>query len=236
MRTRIDLTGRVFGRWTVVARASTKTYHNHRWQCHCICGKKRNVSVSALLAGESKSCGCLALELRKNPRGIRVTHKRTQAGKRSPELCVWGGMKTRCYNTKARCFSAYGGRGIIICDRWHNFDNFLADVGMRPSAEHSIDRIDVNGNYEPGNVRWATKKEQEANKRPRVLMDLVGNQYKDFTVISEGERAKPRGKRRWGARQWVCRCICGVTKLLPHYDLRRNRVSSCACSTAKEAA
>lgn len=84
---------------------------------------------------------------------------------RMPEYFAWKNVIYRCTNPSSSVYKYYGGRGIAVCDRWKDFDNFLADVGPRPSVKHSIDRIDNDGNYEPGNVRWATKKVQMNNKR-----------------------------------------------------------------------
>lgn len=92
-----------------------------------------------------------------------------------PEYRNWIKMKTRCSNTKDKCYPRYGGRGISVCERWlHSFQNFLDDLGAKPSNAHSLDRIDVNGNYEPGNVRWATPKEQGRNRRNNKLITAFG--------------------------------------------------------------
>jgi hypothetical protein len=105
-------------------------------------------------------------------------------------------MKQRCYNKKARQYSDWGGRGITVCDRWlHSFTNFLADVGKRPSSTHSIDRIDNDGNYEPGNVKWSTASEQAANKRkPRHTFRP--------TRTASGYRGVYPYKGYWVAKLW----------------------------------
>ncbi len=96
---------------------------------------------------------------------LRITHGHTVGGD-SPTYRTWYNMKTRCDNPKASKFAQYGGRGVKICERWHDFSNFLADVGERPSLKHTLDRYpDKNGNYEPGNVRWALQSEQCRNRR-----------------------------------------------------------------------
>ena len=97
-------------------------------------------------------------------------HGEAGRGRATKEYLTWVHMKHRCRTRKADTYYLYGARGIRVCDRWINsFDDFLADVGRAPSPQHSIDRIDTNGNYEPGNVRWATRSEQQRNKRPRAV-------------------------------------------------------------------
>lgn len=109
---------------------------------------------------------------------------------RSPEWCAWQAMRRRCFNSKSKNFHWYGGRGITVCQRWSIYANFLADMGRRPSAAHSLDRIDNNGNYEPGNCRWATWKEQERNRR-------------DNRILQHGEQSKPLSQwaDEYGLRQ-----------------------------------
>lgn len=90
------------------------------------------------------------------------------------EYKAWAGIKTRCLNSKNKVYKYYGGRGITVCERWLKFENFLADMGLKPSAQHSIDRIDNNGNYEPSNCRWATDKEQTRNRRSNIIVEHEG--------------------------------------------------------------
>jgi hypothetical protein len=106
----------------------------------------------------------------------RGTHQHSPFGRdfRS-EYTIWQGMKARCFNTKTRPFAAYGARGITVCERWRNsFEAFFADMGSRPSPAHSLDRIDNDGNYEPGNCRWATQKQQTRNRRNNLLVTVDG--------------------------------------------------------------
>lgn len=94
--------------------------------------------------------------------------------KRTPEYLAWRNMRTRCFNPRIQQWADYGGRGITVCERWLTFENFYADMGLRPSPRHSLDRLDNDGNYEPGNVRWATREEQQQNRSDNVLtLDLV---------------------------------------------------------------
>lgn len=137
--------GTVFGKLTLVERAASGP--RSRWVVRCECGKVKDMLAQALKQG-AWSCGC---------RGGNSNH---------PLYQIWHGIKTRCQNPAHRAFSNYGGRGISICDRWAgDFRSFAADVGERPSLRHSLDRINPNGNYEPGNVRWATPLEQIHNQR-----------------------------------------------------------------------
>ena len=153
-----DLAGRKFGKWSVVALAGKNALGRVVWTCVCECGNSRKVIGTNLFRGLSKSCGCYQKE------AVRRHGHSTQ---RSPEYLSWAAMKSRCLNSNRKEYPYYGGRGITVCDRWQeSFENFLQDMGKRPSKTHSLDRIDNSGNYDPSNCRWATKSEQIANRRP----------------------------------------------------------------------
>jgi hypothetical protein len=136
----------------------------------CECGTEREFWYDAVKRGKSRSCGCLNIELAKQRRldnikaftGARLRHGHTE----KPTWKTWSSMINRCTNPNARRWSDYGGRGISVCDRWHVYENFFADMGERPKGL-SLDRIDNDGNYEPGNCKWSTPKEQAANRRKR---------------------------------------------------------------------
>lgn len=156
----IDLTSRRFGRWTVLRRSHVF------WLCRCDCGTEKLVSGSVLRGGNSKSCGCYRVERgRLHGRTINLRHGEGSNGKESPEYRTWTSLRNRCLNPTNISFPEYGGRGIGVCERWSSYENFLVDMGRRPSARHSIDRIDVNGNYAPENCRWSTTKIQNRNVR-----------------------------------------------------------------------
>lgn len=167
----IDLTGQIFGRLVVIGRSENTPRGMTKWLCKCDCGNTTTPISGNLKLGRVSSCGCI----RKEQLSARNTLTKTKHKLcHTVEYKTWGAMFTRCTNKKADSYPAYGGRGISVCERWKSFDLFLEDMGKRPSDNHSIDRIDPNGNYEPSNCRWATRRDQNYNKRTTVFITHEG--------------------------------------------------------------
>lgn len=162
----IELAGEKFGRLTVIKREPT-TDGLGFWLCQCDCGGQKVVRTALLRQGKTRSCGCLFIESGK------VT-ARTHGMSKTKTYAAWCSMLNRCLNHRdKRNFPLYGGRGIKVCERWMTFENFYADMGDRPSGM-TLDRQDVNGNYEPGNCRWATRQQQDNNKRDTINLTVDG--------------------------------------------------------------
>ncbi len=167
-----NVIGRVFGRLTVVAE-DERRHGMRRVVCECSCGGSKTTYLSSLSKGLTSSCGCLQRERAAKSASSRKKHG--QSSVETAEYRCWTSIIGRCCNQNHKQFSAYGGRGITICDEWRgNFSAFFSHVGMRPSAKHSLDRKDNNKGYEPGNVRWATQIEQTNNTRQNRIVEVDG--------------------------------------------------------------
>lgn len=154
--------GAVFGRLTVLRQSDTKIGLGYPWLCLCSCGKEHLASAHQLRRGMTRSCGCLR-------RGVMLYALNHES---QPEYYVWREMKQRCGNPRSKGCATYGARGITVCEKWReSFEAFLSDMRPRPTPQHSIDRINTKGNYEPGNCRWATVTEQNRN-HPRAKLTL----------------------------------------------------------------
>lgn len=172
-----DLTGHRFGKWTVLNRAENKISKTGNtfvvWNCVCDCGCQKNVYASSLQSGRSKSCGCEQRSMsRENAKLLFTTHGETK----TRLYQIWAGVKKRCCNPQAYNYKDYGGRGITMCKEWLNdylvFKQWAIDNGYAENL--SIDRIDVNGNYEPSNCRWADRQMQCNNKRNSRKFEIDG--------------------------------------------------------------
>lgn len=161
-----------FGRLTAVAYMGKAESGAKLWKCICECGNECVVQGGALTTGHTRSCGCYFREISRS-----TNTKHGESGKNtSPEYVAWSGMIDRCYREKNKSYHRYGGRGIKVCGRWRSsFEVFLADMGRKPSQDHSIDRYpNGDGDYEPGNCRWATDTEQARNTARNVLLTWNG--------------------------------------------------------------
>lgn len=172
MNRAIDITGRKFGRLRVLKRAGTYKSGDALWDCACDCGASKTAQGSALRKGLIKSCGCLQKE-------TRSSNNRTHGMSNTALYRLWAGMVQRCTNPNATNYANYGGRGVTVCKRWLAFLNFKADMGDRPSGT-SIERRNNSRGYSPSNCYWATRKEQNSNKRNNRLL-TVGKETMPLT-------------------------------------------------------
>lgn len=166
------LSGRRFDRYLVTGDSPVIVKSKRKWECRCDCGRVRIVLAYDLLRGASNSCGCKSREIASiRMKKINTTHGMTFTS----EFNTWCNVIQRCNNPNDTAYRRYGGRGIRVCDRWSgSFENFYADMGPKPSPEHSIDRINNDGNYDPENCRWATRKEQLSNKGNNRMIEFDG--------------------------------------------------------------
>jgi len=180
MGRKLNLIGQKFGRLLVVSKSQkTDSSGNLHWDCVCECGNKKIVVGFSLIQGATTSCGCYHKE-------VITKHNMT----RSTTYMAWARMKTRCLCKDFKQYDDYGGRGITVCERWMNFENFYDDMGEKPKGKYQLDRINVNGNYEPGNCRWAIGSVNSHNRRPNKNST---SKYKGvYWVVSE--------------QRWVARC------------------------------
>jgi len=187
-----DITGQRFHRLTAIRQVGNDRSGSARWLFACDCGKETTTLATHARSGHTRSCGCLWRE---------STTKHGES--RSTEHQTWRGMHARCTDPSATGWSMYGARGIKVCDRWSSFDNFLADMGRKPSPELTLDRIDSNGDYEPGNCRWATLEQQSTNRRDNLHLTYQG--------------------RTQTLSQWAREI--GITRSGLHYRLKRHPVA-----------
>lgn len=197
----IDLTGKKFGRLTVIKKSKNK-YKDKQimWICRCDCGEKIEVIGNSLVRGNTKSCGCLRKELAiNNISNPHITHRMSQ----NRIYRIYIAIKQRCYNSKHKEYKNYGERGIVLCEEWlndfMNFYNWAVDNGYSDTL--SIDRKDVNGIYEPDNCKWSNDKEQSNNKRNNRYLTINGetktiSQWADCSEVSH-QTIRGRLNRGW---------------------------------------
>ncbi|MBV6304943.1 hypothetical protein KVP10_08585 [Candidimonas humi] len=167
----------------------------HIWRCVCDCGNEFRTRACRLTSGERTDCGCIGRK-----RKIAKISKHGMTG--TPEFKSWEGAKRRCRNPHDKNYANYGGRGIKFSEKWNDFANFYRDMGAKPGADYSLDRIDTNGNYEPDNCRWATQRVQQNNRRNNVKVRVNGVELSLFVYFgrirsSAWQRAAYRLKQGW---------------------------------------
>lgn len=166
--------GQRFGRLVALVDVGRTKSGNKQWRFQCDCGNTTTVRISDVARRFTQSCGCLQRETSaENGRKSSLTHGMFG----TPEYNIWAQMIQRCINPKHPMWKYYGKRGIRVSNRWRKFENFFADMGYRPSAKLSLDRIDNDGNYERSNCRWATRSQQEKNKRQPIRARGADGRY-----------------------------------------------------------
>lgn len=193
MAAKLDLTGLRFGRLVAIRQAANRKKQSY-WHCACDCGVTKDIQLGALRSGHSRSCGCLAKD---KTRAAMSTHGATKTA----EYKVWRGIVDRCNYPTHNAYRNYGGRGVT--NKFGTFEQFFAELGARPSPKFTVERIDNNGHYEPGNVRWATRKEQAANTRRAIILEIGGvsrplTEWAEISGVSAGT-LHARLKRGWCA-------------------------------------
>lgn len=187
------LEGQTFGLLLVLRREGSIKSRS-AWRCRCSCGQEVTVTGAKLLCGERKACAQNGhRSSSKYPAGMLKKHR--------PEYSSWYTARARCENKKDFAYANYGRRGITFCKRWQQFVNFIADMGRKPTSKHTLERIDVNGNYEPSNCRWATRAEQMRNLRTSVYVEVEGVQVNILNVVDKlglsRELVRGRLQRGW---------------------------------------
>lgn len=209
--------GEKFGRLLVISYKGKNKHHKSLVLTKCDCGNESVKLINSLRSGKTKSCGCLHKETSKSTmkkinhlgRNNRLRHGYSK----KPEFYIWRSMKARCLNPKQVSYPRYGGRNIKICDRWiKSFDNFINDMGERPSKNHILDRIDFNGDYTKDNCRWVTQYISDRNRSSNKFFT-----YKGKTLI-ESDWSKKLGLQRGAIQKrlnkgWTLEAALSTPKL-----------------------
>jgi len=177
---KLDLTGRTFGRLTVIEVDTSITKlksRQRRWLCNCECGETTTVAGSALKNNQTRSCGCLRKEASAAMGRASRTWSLKHGESKSPEYRSWNAMVNRCLRKGNPAYKFYGALGVLVCSRWLTFEKFLTDMGRRPNLAYSLDRINPRGDYTKENCRWATREQQANNKRNTILVSYKGETY-----------------------------------------------------------
>lgn len=219
----IDLTGQRFGRLVVLSRHRDNDKQGAtRWSCRCDCGASTIVRRSDLRDGNTRSCGCYAREL-----------SRTHGMSKSLEYQIWRSMINRCTNSNDKGYRRYGGRGIEVCARWHNsFESFYEDMGKKPGPEYSIDRIDNDGNYEPGNCQWIPLSANSAKQSSNVFVT------RNSLTLCIADWARELGVKGSEINYWLYQRNFTPDQAVAHVALKQDllreaRNSVRACEVAK---
>jgi hypothetical protein len=191
-----DYIGKRFGYWLIKEYKGLDKHSHQIYLCRCDCGNEKIVTLGNLKTGKSTNCGCEKLK-----KQMGNTWNKKHGMSFSREYRSWESMLNCCEKTNDKEYPMWGGRGIKVCERWHDFNNFYADMGTRPKGM-TLDRIDNNGDYEPSNCRWATAKTQSNNRRSNTLITYKGRtqtlqQWADETGICSGTISQRIRKRGW---------------------------------------
>ena len=201
-----DHGGQRFGRLTVLCRDGARSGYV-TWRCRCDCGAECVVTGQHLRRGSTTSCGCVA---RQETVRRATKHGHVAGGRMPPEYRCWASMIARCVNSRAASYPDYGGRGIAVCERWRgDFAAFLEDMGRKPSPDHSIDRINNDGNYEPSNCKWSTRSEQQRNRRSTATL-TIGEHRRPVVEWSEITGLTPKAIQNRIASGWPAEKILSV--------------------------
>ena len=188
-----DKVGQKFGRWSVLSLDHVDKHQTSHWKCECECGTFSVIPCHKLTGGRSKSCGCLRIE-------ITGDRSRTHGQSRGSKVYgIWKSMRQRCSNEKNQAYERYGGRGIFVCERWHDFSNFFADMGNPPDGK-TLERIDNNNGYSPENCKWATMAEQALNTRSNnwIIIDGIKKTLSQWSLASGISRLTIYARLKYG--------------------------------------
>lgn len=224
---RDDIIGKTFGKLTVIELSHINNHRMAYYVCQCICRERLTCAGSTLttrgIPYQCKSCRNKHMSKKFSGKGgPGYKHGRSKTS----TYRIWAGLFTRCYNKKSTVYGYYGGRGITVCDRWRIFENFLADMGERP-PNLQLDRINNTGNYEPGNCRWVTAKENNPSNKGTLKDNMPGKQFGSWLVLK-------RVKHKPGHWYYLCRCGCGLEAIRAGGELRRGKTSKCIQCKHKE--